>query len=76
MANGSISDFPGITQTIFKCVISANEELLDITDRVEKHETLIYELTKKDERCQRIQEIPGVGPLIAATFIASVSQIF
>jgi transposase len=74
MANGSIGDYPGITPTIFQCVISANEELLDITDRVEKHEALIHELTKKDERCRRIQEIPGVGPLSAATVIASVTN--
>ena len=74
MANGSISDFPGITPTIFQCVVSANEELLDITNRVEKHEALIHELTKRDDRCRRIQEIPGVGPLSAATVIASVTN--
>jgi transposase len=74
MANGSIGDFPGITPTIFHSVISANEELLDITNRVEKHEALIHELIKKDDRCRRIQEIPGVGPLSAATVIASVTN--
>ena len=74
MANGSISDFPGITPTIFQCVVSANEELLDITNRVEKHEALIHELTKRDDRCRRIQEIPGVGPLSAAAVIASVTN--
>lgn len=74
MANGSISDFPGITPTIFQCVVSANEELLDITKRVEKHEALIHELTKKDDRCRRLQDIPGVGPLTAATVIASVTN--
>ena len=74
IANGSMSDFPGITPTIFQCVVSANAELLDITIRVEKHEALIHELTKKDDRCRRIQEIPGVGPLSAAAVIASVTN--
>jgi transposase len=74
MANGSISDFPGITPTIFQCVVSANEELLDITKRVEEHEALIHELTKKDDRCRRLQDIPGVGPLTAAAVIAAVTD--
>jgi transposase len=67
-------EFSELTTVIMACARSANEELIDITNRIEAHEKMLLELTKSDERCARIQSIPGVGPITAATVVASVSN--
>lgn len=61
-----------LTSVIKSCIRSAHEELIDLTNRISAHEKMLHELTKNDERCARIQSIPGVGPITAATIVASI----
>lgn len=61
-----------LTPVIIEIVREINKELLDVTDRIEKTDKLIMRLTKNNEDCIRLQAIPGIGPLIAATVVSTL----
>ena len=48
------SEFAPLSNVIMQCATCANEELIDISKRIEFHEKMLFELTKLDERCIRI----------------------
>lgn len=40
-----------------------------LCDQVEKLDNELAELTSQDEECQRLMSIPGVGPIVALSFV-------
>lgn len=48
------------------------EEYKTIRERVEKLKKRLSQLAQSDENCQRILALPGVGPVIATAFVASL----
>jgi len=48
------------------------EELVDIEGRLKNRNTKIRQLCRKNENCQRILNIPGVGELTATAIVAAV----
>jgi transposase len=49
-------------------------ELGQLTARMEQMDRVIQETAKDNEACQRLTEIPGVGPVTATTLIAAVGH--
>ncbi len=51
------------------------KHLLDLHERIAELEKALNELLKMDEDAQRLQQIPGIGPVISATILAEVGDI-
>ena len=51
------------------------EELKLLQVRIQGYEDRIKLIAKTDERCQRLQTIPGIGPITATAFLATVGDI-
>ena len=49
-------------------------ELEQLTARVEEMDRVIQKTAKENEDCQRLTEIPGVGPVTATALIAAVGN--
>jgi transposase len=49
-------------------------ELQQLTARIEKMDRVIQKTAKENEDCQRLTEIPGVGPVTATALIAAVGN--
>jgi len=50
-------------------------EFCELEERIKQYEVKVVKIAKEDERCQRIQTIPGVGKLTATAFFASVGDV-
>jgi transposase len=61
-----------LTPVTVEIVKVMNKELIETTERIEKTDKMILSLTKENENCIRLQAIPGVGPLIAATVVSTL----
>jgi transposase len=49
-------------------------ELEQLAARIEEMDRVIQKMAKENEACQRLTEIPGVGPVAATALIASVGN--
>jgi transposase len=50
------------------------EEYLLIEKRKEKYDVELEKISKTNEVCKRLQAVPGIGPLTATAFVASVGD--
>src|SRR5690606_15442671 len=50
------------------------QEFIEIQEKINRIEGELQKVAKHSEPCQRLMEIPGVGPLIATAVFASVSN--
>lgn len=56
-------------------VIEAQLAIIDqLNDRIAELTNRISELAKADERAQRLQAIPGVGPIVALAFLVAIDD--
>lgn len=46
----------------------------ELTDRIEKLQVELVELSHSDELLERLQEVPGVGPLVSVSFLGWVDR--
>jgi transposase len=51
-----------------------SERLEFIEDRLRQYDSRIQRLCRQDERCQRLAEVEGVGPLTATALVAAVGN--
>ena len=49
-------------------------ELDQLTGRIAQMDTVIQQTAKENEACQRLTEIPGVGPVTATALVAAVGN--
>ncbi|WP_144022243.1 IS110 family transposase, partial [Caballeronia sordidicola] len=49
-------------------------ELTALEERIDAVDGRVRRLAKEDERCARLQEIPGIGPVTATALIAAVGD--
>ncbi|MBU9173035.1 IS110 family transposase [Burkholderia gladioli] len=49
-------------------------ELTALEERIDTVDRRVRRLAKEDERCARLQEIPGIGPVTATALIAAVGD--
>jgi len=50
------------------------QQLQEIDQHIERYTRLLKEQNKQDEACQRLQTIPGFGPIVASVFHAVVGD--
>ncbi len=65
--NGLTADFRALLQGVWK-------DLLLLDDRVGEMDKLIKRLAESNEDCVRLQQLRGVGPMIATAMIATVGD--
>jgi transposase len=46
----------------------------ELTDRIDTVERQLVEESRSDERLGRLQDVPGVGPLVSLSFVAWVDR--
>jgi len=56
-------------------VTSQVQALAELNDRVRASERVITSLAAKDELCQRLMTVPGVGPSTVVRFVAAIDDI-
>lgn len=49
-------------------------ELMELEERIEGYERYIKDQYKMDDRCKRLGQVPGVGPITATALVASVGD--
>ena len=50
------------------------EELIHLEEKVKRHTNTVEKLAERDEDCQKIRTIPGIGPLTATAIIAKIGN--
>ena len=50
------------------------DELLVLSKKIDRYEKKLKTMAKTDERCKRLLSIPGLGPITATAFVASVGS--
>ncbi|MFB3104916.1 MAG: IS110 family transposase, partial [Pseudomonadales bacterium] len=65
--NGLTADFRALLQGVWK-------DLLQLDDRVGEMDKLIKRLAESNEDCVRLQQLRGIGPMIATAMIATVGD--
>ena len=55
-------------------LVESSERLKFIDDRLRRYDSTIERLFRQDERCRRLAEVEGVGPLVATALVAAVGN--
>lgn len=50
------------------------EEFRDLDARVTKLDVILLEICQEDERCKRLTTLPGVGPIVATSLVATIDE--
>jgi transposase len=62
----------GLSGIIRELLGEIGERLKFIEDRLRQYDLRIQRLFREDERCRRLPEVKGVGPLTATALVAAV----
>jgi transposase len=55
-------------------LVELKRELEQLASHIEQTETLIQRVAQQNEACQRLDDIPGIGPLTATALIAAIGN--
>jgi len=64
----------GLSGVMRELLAEIGERLRFIDDRLRKYDLTIHRLFHQDERCRRLAEVEGVGPLVATALVAAVGN--
>jgi transposase len=64
----------GLSGVMRELLGEIGERLRFIDDRLRKYDSVIQRLFRQDERCQRVAEVEGVGPVTATALVAAVGN--
>ena len=64
----------GLSGVMRELLGEIGERLRFIDDRLRKYDVTIQRLFRQDERCRRLAEVEGVGPLVATALVAAVGN--
>jgi len=65
----------GLTELFRKELFGLYEELRHLDARIEHYDEKLKQIAQADERLQRLQTIPGIGPVIATALLAAIGDI-
>ena len=63
-----------LTELTVRLVRDLHLRLQELEDVVLSYDQQIERLTRENEQCQRLKKIPGIGPLTAASLVASIGN--
>lgn len=59
----------------FRVLLSQlQREIVPLTERMEQLDSVIPQRVRKDEACQRLTTIPGLGPVTATALVAAIGN--
>ncbi len=64
----------GLSGVFRETLAEMMERLKFLDERIKRYEQRVRQLFEQDERCQRLVQIQGVGPLIATALVAAVGN--
>ena len=64
----------GLTDRMRELIADLSAELRELEDRVTRYDQKVETMARTDEVCQRLQSVPGVGPLTATAVVASTGN--
>jgi transposase len=65
----------GLTECFREELFGLHEELRHLDARIEHYDEKLKRIAQADERLQRLQTIPGIGPVIATALLAAMGDI-
>ena len=63
-----------LSGTLRFLLVELKQELEQLADHIEQAEVLIQKAAQRSEACQRLDAIPGIGPLTATALIAAIGN--
>jgi transposase len=63
-----------ISEVLKECLLDIYEEFKELSKRIERYSKKIELLCKRNEYCQLLQTIPGIGPIVASSLYAAVGN--
>jgi transposase len=57
-----------------RCIADLLDHLAVLDDRISQYDHHLEQLSRQDERCQRLMQIPGLGPITVTALLASVGN--
>lgn len=71
---GTIKDEESLSLSTVDHLLSLQESFMHLDGQIKKFDAQIEAIVRRDERCQELQKIPGVGPLTASAVLATVGD--
>jgi transposase len=63
-----------VSKACRETVADLSAELLEIEEHIAEDDRRLARHVKQDERCQRLQSVPGIGPITASALVVAVSD--
>jgi transposase len=57
-----------------RCIADLLDHLIVLDRRIEEYDIHLEQIAAQDERCQRLMQIPGLGPITTTALVASVGN--
>lgn len=57
-----------------RCVADLLDHLAGLDERIAQYDGHLEQLSRQDERCRRLMQIPGLGPITATALLASIGN--
>ncbi len=64
----------GLTEAFRELLLELTEELRHLDARVAGYDARILDVARNSEVCQRLQTIPGIGPVVATAIVAGIGD--
>jgi len=64
-----------LSTTLRDMVQELYSEFLEVIKKIEKYNSKIDQILQENERCQKILQVPGVGPITATAIFAAVGDV-
>ena len=64
----------GLPMAMRELLTREREELVHLDERVKEFDAQLDALAREDERCRRLQTIPGIGPKVASALVAAAGD--
>lgn len=64
----------GLPLSMRELLTREREELVRLDERVKEFDAQLDALAREDERCRRLQTIPGIGPKVASALVAAAGD--
>ncbi|MCP5018031.1 MAG: IS110 family transposase [Ketobacter sp.] len=64
----------GLTDRFRRLLASGYEQLRQLDDRIDQYDQELQQWSQQQDECQRLQSIPGFGPVVASVFYSIIGN--
>ena len=65
---------PGLSGLALELLLDMHQQLQGLDERIAEYDARVARACRADERCQRLDAVPGFGPLTATALVAAVGD--